>query len=555
MSYLLQLLGRGLGSDLGEILDQYYWTPQPCGLGELEERCAKNHDDANLHLQLGLAYLQSSQLTLAVDHFRKTCLRQPDSLGGRLALAAALAEQRDLDRALEQLKIANQNHLANTRILFAIGFCLERLQRRGEAREYYRDAIERDGALTAARQRLAAIALADGNLAEGIEQYEALRRQMPDQPWVRSTLANLYYRDGQHARSIDEFEAAIAMEPENWSLIDEQVESLVADGQVREAIERLHLLIDNQGPFADVHCRLADLYSRTGDDQAALRYYQLALEFQPQYMEAWVKLGTHHLVQGRWDQSSESFSQASAINDNSMQNYVGMGVAQLAAGRQGEAMASFDLAAAVEPNSTLLVTEMARLQLKSAVAEEFARSFAGSGDVPVAEIALDNDDLLYVQLARHEEEVSAKPHHADVRYRYGVLLKSEGRLAEALEQFTAAVEINPTYVQAIIHKGITEQELGKSDDVIETFKTVLDIHPEFVDLHYRLGLLYTDRRELDQAVEHMVAAAEGAKDNQQIRAAMALSLQNMGLLDRAAATWRSLRQMHQRSGTQSGPGK
>jgi lipopolysaccharide biosynthesis regulator YciM len=65
-----------------------------------------------------------------------------------------------------------------------------------------------------------------------------------------------------------------------------------------------------------------------------------------------------------------------------------------------------------------------------------------------------------------------------------------------------------------------------------------------VDLHYRLGLLYTDRREFDKAVQHMEQAAEGAPDNQQIRASLALSLQNMGLMDRAAATWRSLWRLH-----------
>ncbi len=549
MSYLLQLLGRGLGSDLGEVLDRYYWSPQSCSLAELESRCASAGHDLQLHLQLGLAYIRSARLDDAIAHLRRLCHREPGSLAGRLALASALAEHGDLPEALDHLTIANQNHTGEPRVLFAIGFCLEKLQRGREAFAYYRDAVARDPRLVAARERLAALALANDDLDEAIRQYETLRFELAEQPWVRGALAMLYHRDGQHARSIEEFEAAIALEPENWALIDDQVESLVADGQVREAIERLHELIDDQGPFADLHCRLADLYSRIGDDKAAMQYYGLAIEFQPDYMEAKIKLGTHHLVCGRWDEAAEAFCEAGGINDRSMQNYVGMGVAQLAAGRRAEAMNSFELAAAVEPNSTLLITEMAKLQLKSAVAEEFIRSFSVPGDLPVAEVALDNDDLLHTQLARHADQVAARPGHADVRYRYGVLLRSEGRLAEALEQFTAAVEINPAYTQALIHKGITEQELGKTDETIETFKSVLDVKPHYVDLHYRLGLLYTDRREFDQAVEHMEAAAEGAADNEQIRAGLALSLQNMGLMDRAAATWRSLRKMHQGSTT------
>jgi len=206
-------------------------------------------------------------------------------------------------------------------------------------------------------------------------------------------------------------------------------------------------------------------------------------------------------------------------------------------------MGSFDLAGAVEPNSTLLLTEMARLQLKAAVADEYTRSFETGGPLPVAEIDLDNDDLLQKQIERHAELVAHHGEQADARFRYGVLLRSESRLGEAVEQFSKAVEINPTYVQAIIKLGITQQELGMVEEAIETFKQALEVEPSYVDVHYRLGLLYTDRREFERAVEEMAAADEGAGDSHQVRVALALSLQNMGLMDRAAAAWRSLCRM------------
>jgi lipopolysaccharide biosynthesis regulator YciM len=112
-----------------------------------------------------------------------------------------------------------------------------------------------------------------------------------------------------------------------------------------------------------------------------------------------------------------------------------------------------------------------------------------------------------------------------------------------MEQFTQAVRISPTFLKAWIKLGITQQEMGLVDDAIETFQKSMDVRPDCVDLHYRLGLLYTNRKEFDQAVRHMEAAA-GDTDDGQIRAGLALSLQNMGLMDRAAATWRSLWKIH-----------
>ena len=112
-----------------------------------------------------------------------------------------------------------------------------------------------------------------------------------------------------------------------------------------------------------------------------------------------------------------------------------------------------------------------------------------------------------------------------------------------MEHFLQAVEINRCYAQALVRLGITQQELGLTDEAVATFRRALDIKPEYVDVHYRLGLLHTRRDELEQAAEHMAAASETAPDRQQIRASLALSLQNMGLLDRAAATWRQLWQL------------
>ena len=546
MSYLLELLGKGLDSDVGDILDRHFWCPQATNIERLKAECSEHPECPDLHLQLGLAQLRAVQLAEAIGYLKQACRHKPDYLAARLALAAALDSKGAPAAALEHLEVANQYHGGEPEILFAIGFCHERLLHPRKAAEYYRDVVALEGTFTPARERLAAVCVVTNDLDGAIRQYECLRDGEPSKTWIRLALGHLYYRAGRYHEAIEEYETTIAMEPENWSLVDDEVEVLVADGRIREAIERLNVLVEQQGQFPDLHVRLADLYSQVGDDKVAAKHYRRALELQPNYLEATVKLGTHHLICGRWDQASEAFHQASELNDKVLLSYVGLGVAQVAAGKTDQAMNSFDLAASVEPNTSLLLTEMARLQLKAAVADEFLKDFhEPQTEESLPDISLDNDDLLQTQIHRHAAEVSRRPNHADVRYRYGVLLRAEDRIAEAMEQFQNAVEINPTYVQALIKLGICRQELGMVEEAIETFEQVLNIHPQYVDMHYRLGLLYTDRKQFDQAVRHMEAASQGAGNNAQIRANLALSLQNMGLMDRAAAAWRSLREMHE----------
>jgi len=548
VSCLLQLLAKGLDANVGEMLEGLYSDAAGPPLAELEAACRAHPQRADLRYQLGLAHLEAMRFDQAARELSDACRLNPDHLRARLALAGACDELGETSKALEQLRTANQTHPGEPAVLLAIGYCLEKLSRSGEAAEYYRDVIRSHSDCVPARQRLAAIAVLADDLPEAIDQYEHLRRLAPNDTFNLTTLAHLYHRAGRHEQAIAAFEKVIALEPDNWALMDDEVELLVEADRLPDAVDRLCELLEAQGPFADLHLRLAELLSKMGQDEPATRHFLAALEADRNYLEAWIGLGTHHIENGRWDEGAESFLRAAEINDRLLSCYVGLGVAHAAAGRRADAINSFQLAGAVEPNSSLLLKEMARLQLKAAVAEGFDQCFAHQTGVPVAEAELDRDDLLQLQLDRHAEQVRRHPEYADVRYRYGVLLRAEGRLGEAAEQFAEAVGINPAYVDAVIRLGVTQQELGRIDQAIETFRKALELKSEYVDVHYRLALLHTDRRHFAEAVEHMEKAAGLAPGNERIRASLALSLQNMGLMDRVAATWRSLCRMHREAG-------
>jgi tetratricopeptide (TPR) repeat protein len=544
---LLELLGNGLDYNVGETLGRFLRARCIRPHAQLTHLANQHEDWPDVQYELGLSCLHGPTLDEAAEHLSRACRYKPDYVAARLALASAHDEQGLSGKALDQLRIANEVHPGAPEVLFAMGYCLEKLARPEDAAECYRDALAARADLTAARQRLAAIALAADRVDEAIDQYEALRELTGEDPAVLAALAQLYHRAGRYAEAVATYETVIALEPDNWALVDDEVESLVQDGRLREAIERLYHLIDMQGPFADLHLRLAELLSKTGQDAEATRHYLAALENDPNYLEGRIGLGTHHLANGRWEEAAESFCQEAELNDAVVECYLGLGVAQAAQDRWPEAVNTLQLAAAVEPNTTVLLSEMAKLQLKAAVAAEAEAGFEVAERIPVAEAELDHDDLLEVQIARHAEAVAEHPEYADAHYRFGVLLRAQGRLGEAAEQFEQALAIHGAYVPAIIRLGMTQQELGRLEEAVETYRRALELRPRYVDVHYRLALLHTDRKQFSEAVEHMERAADLAPGNMQIRASLALSLQNLGLMDRAAAAWRSLARLHQAS--------
>lgn len=543
MPNLLRLLGEGLDLDFGELLGGYFWSAHRQDLHPLQTDSQPPGESGELHFHMGLAFLQADRLEEAIRNLNAACRCMGESLAARLALAVAYQEHGDMQTALDHLELASRTGAQAAPVLFAAGFCCEKLGRPTKAVDYYRDALDQNPGFTPARDRLVAVDLLQGDLDDAIEQYQSKRETEPEKSSIRTALAHLYYLNGLYAQAVGEFQTAIAMGPENWALNDEQVESLVADGLVNEAIERLHVLIGEQGPFADLYVRLGDLYGQVGRDAEAMRSYHAALDIQPGYLEAMVKVGAQHLVCNRLEEAGEAFHRAAELNDELLFNYVGMGIAQLADDRLHEAMNTFELAAALEPNSTLLITETARLQLRASQGR-WSEQDPGrpAANTCTAGMDLDSEDFLGKQIIRHAEQVRRFPDLAELRYRYGLLLRFDGQTRQAHQQFVHAVRINPHYTQALVSLGLVLRQFDRIGEAVVTFKRAMDVDDGCIGLHYRVALLYSDGRALQEAFGEVDAACA---DSEQIRAGLALSLQNMGLMDPAAATWRSLCRMGQ----------
>jgi tetratricopeptide (TPR) repeat protein len=212
------------------------------------------------------------------------------------------------------------------------------------------------------------------------------------------------------------------------------------------------------------------------------------------------------------------------------------------AGRKEDAFASFDMAASIEPNSTLLFSEMARLHLKVAANQTAERgpSLAHQEPDPSKGGVDTVTETIDRQIDRHRQALKKRPNHADMHYRLGLLLRSRGFKEQAVEEYRHAVEINPVYVKALVKLGLALKEAGEAEEAIVVLERATELKPEYVDLHYHLGLLFAERNRFEVAVEHFEQAGKDKPDDVDFHANLALALQNMGLLDRAAATWQGI---------------
>ena len=561
MSYLLEILGRGL---LAELSAAFHDLLHDDGHHSTEE-LLHAFEGTTRHPQAAISYgtrcLANRDNVSARKAFEAARMIEPDNLAAAVGLACVCDEVGHIEDAVEHLHAVRPNYPDEPALLFALGFCHERIGKTDQAVADYRSCLEAAPNLRNAHERLAAIYLKQNELDPAIEEYEQICWYEPSEPVPALTLANLYLQAGRGDEAIRRYQMVLTLDPDS-PLAREARDDLVsayeesAEGGLDKAIELLRKIIAEQPDYADNHLRLGDLYSKLGLEDRALAEYEAAAEMSPDYLEAVVKVGTSHLRRRRNLEAAEWFSRAVEINDRLLTACVGLGIAQHEMGHTDEAMASFEMASSVEPNSTLLFSETARLHLKMSVQRQvdeylsplrIVRDADGppsrgihpgteprpSGSGPVA-------DLIERQIQRHRHVLKKRPNYADLHYRLGLLLKHRGLLDEAVDSFRRATAINPNSAKALIQLGLSLHEQGRSDDAIPALSQALEVEPESLELHYQLGLMFADRHQFAQAVEQFELGLEKEPRNIDFHANLALALQNMGLIDRAKAAWQTL---------------
>lgn len=536
MAQLMEVLGKGLVGDLWCIFADRL-EPFHTNIDGLSVRLAERPNDPELRLAAAVTCYRAGRYIQAQDHLDKLDRQDPTTrFDAAVTTACVLDALGQRGQAIDVLDRENaQLDEPSGPLLFAIASLCETVDRIDDAMEYYTRAIDVLPNLCNARQRLAAIHAARGQLDRAIEQYEQLTKIDPGDTEARMLLASMLLNDGQGRKAVAEYQIALTVEPDNWTTQNHLVKAFVKAGQYEQAIEVLEDLLVKQGEFPDLYLQLAELEMKLGHDDQATEHYRQAVQVHPNYLEAVVKFGTHHLQRGRYIDAAEQFSRAVEINDRLLNAYVGLAVAQRHAGWHDRAQETIDLACAVEPNSTMLFAEIAKLELKASAVEQAKQYLDGHPESKDT-----GQELLRIQSQRFAEAIETHPDRADWHYRHGLLLKAQGHLAGATAEFERAVEINPNYVKALVKLALALHEMGDSDRGRLVLERAVVLEPGYADIYYQLGLIYADQNRYRLAVEQFEQSLKRGGNNVQTHWALAAALEDIGLTDRARASWKAI---------------
>ncbi|MCW5977711.1 MAG: tetratricopeptide repeat protein [Bryobacteraceae bacterium] len=317
------------------------------------------------------------------------------------------------------------------------------------------------------------------------ESLDALRKAVelrPDSAQAQLTLGMALARFSEPDAARQAYEKAVSLDP---SLVMAHVNLgviLAAKDDLPSAVEHFTRAIELDG-----------------DTPAAARYYYLR--------------GKARRQQDRQAQAARDFERAAQLDPANGQAYLELGVTRADLEDQAGALAALEKAAALAPNDAEARYQLGALQLRTGQAADAVKNLQHASG-----LRADDRNILYAlaralrATGRMEE---AKPlmerlsqsarsqtlHDPDVLKagelnNEGVTLEKEGRFAEAMEKYRAAVAISPREISFRRNLALALCRLERWKEAVVELKQILRVTPGDADATkaYYIALEHVDEK-------------------------------------------------------------
>lgn len=246
-------------------------------------------DDGGTHLIRGLAYVALGDFTNAEPDLVRAREAFPEDMSASYNLALIAEKRGDHRAALVYLDEAIAHGLNRSDVYLLKAQVLDRLGRRGEAREvlaYYssQHPASRDVVLT-----LAQWARADGDYEKAIGYYEQVLKYGRPGP-VLAELAATYEAAGDREKAVAYYLEAMGKGAAGADLLAEFAADYAAAGDFEKARDIYAQLVKKNPGHARYAFGLAFVQQQLGDVAAAEAGYKKVIALEPSFAEAYYNL-------------------------------------------------------------------------------------------------------------------------------------------------------------------------------------------------------------------------------------------------------------------------
>jgi len=255
-------------------------------------------DTAEAHYGLGRIAADRGERPSAVEHLRKACDLFPGFGAAHFALARAYRDQREGEKAQEELALYQKDRLGWPSVPDPLFADILNLKTSADAR------LQKG------------IQLADaGQLQAAAVEHENALAVDPKLLPAHVNLIRIYGSLGQPEKAEEHYRAAVALDPNlaeahyNYGVL------LIGQGRSTQAAEAFRRAIALRPAYAEAHNNYAYLLMTAGKLEEAAQHYRAAIESKPDYRAAHFNLGRILVQQGRTQEAIEHLRQTLTPED------------------------------------------------------------------------------------------------------------------------------------------------------------------------------------------------------------------------------------------------
>jgi tetratricopeptide (TPR) repeat protein len=239
------------------------------------------------------------------------------------------------------------------------------------------------------------------------------------------------------------------------------------------ALEEVRSLYPNDALILQT---LGHIYTRMGDHQNAVAYYQQAIAVGDSSAQTAMALGDAYLALNDFERAASAYQRALQSDPQNVQAHSNLGYAYARLGRLDEAIQENLQVLQINPNDYISYRNLALLYRDS-----------GRLDEAIQQV------MLMIEVTPESELGTAY-------LLLGSLYETAEQPIEATEAYRQAVAVAPNLSQAQAALGNLYLQQGGLEDALQTFQTLAQLTPDDYTVHHQLALIYRQLGRYDEAL-------------------------------------------------------
>lgn len=443
-------------------------------------------DDIDVQFKAGFFLLKGGFFTEAKDRARAILQKEPANARALMLLANCLAGLHDVADAIDVLDREVTLDPESAGAYTTIGVLQLSKGDQTDAEAAFKKAID-------VSKGSADAYLALGNFYHAVGDNAAAERALrhalvvrPGDVTANEALATLYVGWNRPADAETCLKAVIALRKEPRA--QRALATLYASmGRTADAVATLDILAADPAQFAAAKTQTALIQFLSGEREQAEKSISAALEREPKNAAALTTKARLELAAGQREDALETVNAALQVDTQSPQANLTKGRTLVALGREDEAIAAFNATLSVEPKSLPAELELIDLHRRRGAietalqfADQAVRDHPASLPVRLAMIRtlLVRDSDRPRALAELRALQVKHPASAAVQSATGAYSLSINDVPAAREAFQRALDLNPSYMEALAGLVAIDVAAGRPQDARARVDAVLVKTPD-----------------------------------------------------------------------------